>query len=66
MAAESVTNLAKKFSQSFEGGDDRDVLIFTALNVCLKNLAYRDEIRNLQREAENLEKEFKAYLDKID
>ena len=66
VAADSVTNLARKFSQSFDGGDERDVLIFTAFNVCLKNLAYRDEIKKLQREAEELEKEFKAYLDKID
>ena len=66
VAAESVTNLAKKFSQSFEGGDDRDVLIFTAFNVCLKNLTYREEIKKLQKEAEELEKEFKAYLEKID
>ena len=42
------------------------MLIFTAFNVCLKNLTYREEIKKLQKEAEELEKEFKAYLEKID
>ena len=66
VAADSVTKLAKQFSRQFDGGDERDVLIFTAFNVCLKNLTYREEIKKLQKEAEELEKEFKAYLEKID
>ena len=66
VAADSVTKLAKQFSRQFDGADERDVLIFTAFNVCLKNLTYREEIKKLQKEAEELEKEFKAYLEKID
>ena len=66
VAADSVTKLAKQFSRQFDGGDERDVLIFTAFNVCLKNLTYREEIKKLQKEAEELEKEVKAYLEKID
>lgn len=66
VAADSVTKLDKQFSRQFDGGDERDVLIFTAFNVCLKNLTYREEIKKLQKEAEELEKEFKAYLEKID
>ena len=65
-AAESVTHLARKYAESFNGGDEKDVLIFTAFNVCLQNLTYREEIKKLQDEADVLEKEFKAYLDKID
>ena len=65
-AAESVTHLARKYAESFKGGDEKDVLIFTAFNVCLQNLTYREEIKKLQDEADVLEKEFKAYLDKID
>ncbi|MGN0191242.1 MAG: cell division protein ZapA [Candidatus Cryptobacteroides sp.] len=65
-SADSLTKLARKYGQSFSGGDEKDVLVITAFNVCMQNLTYREEIKKLQSEAEELEREFKAYLDKID
>ena len=63
---ESLNKMAKQYSQNYPDSDESDILRFLALNVCLKNLNYKDEIRRLQSEAETLEREISGYLDNID
>ena len=66
VAVESLNKMAKQYSQNYPDSDESDILRFLALNVCLKNLNYNDEIRRLQSEAETLEMEISGYLDNID
>ena len=58
--------MAKQYSQNYPDSDESDILRFLALNVCLKNLNYKDEIRRLQSETETLEREISGYRDNID
>lgn len=66
LAADNVDRLIENYAGKFKAQDSDDILIFTALNVCMQNLNYKEEILKLQQEAEALEREFKGYLDKID
>ncbi len=65
-AADGLNRMAKQYSQNYPDKDDSDILRFVALNVCLKNLNYKEEIRTLQSETEALEREISGYLDNID
>ncbi len=66
VAVESLNKMAKQYSQNYPDSDESDILRFLALNVCLKNLNYKEEILRLQSEAETLEREISGYLDNID
>ena len=66
IAVDSLNRMAKQYSQNYPDSDESDILRFLALNVCLKNLNYKEEIRSLQSEAETLEREISGYLENID
>ena len=53
-------------SAQFQQSDTVDVLIFVALNICMKKLNVEEEMKNLQAEADALEREFAGYLENID
>ena len=66
IAVDSLNRMAKQYSQNYPDSDESDILRFLALNVCLKNLNYKEEIHSLQSEAETLEREISGYLENID
>lgn len=66
VAAETLNRMAEQYSAKFQQSDTVDVLIFVALNICLKKLNCEEEMKNLQAEADALEREFAGYLENID
>ncbi len=70
-AAEYINKAVEKYASTQSGGKnaeemEKQYLIFTALNVCLKNLEFSDELKRLQSEAERVENEMAAYIENID
>lgn len=65
-SADTINRMAEKYSTVFQKGDDVETMIFVALNICIKNLDYKDELQKLQSESEALEREFSSYLKNID
>lgn len=71
VAAEYINNMVDKYARTQSGEKsaeemEKQYLIFTALNVCLKNLDYSEELKRLQSEAGRLEKEMAGYIENID
>lgn len=66
IAADSLNRMAEQYSKNYPDSDESDIMRFVALNVCMKNLNYKDEIRRLQTETETLEREISGYLESID
>ncbi len=65
-AADYINDTMEKYARTYSNGTLTDHLIFTALNVCMKNLEYSGEMKSLQSEAERLEREIAGYLENID
>lgn len=65
-SADTINRMSEKYSTVFQKGDEVETLIFVALNICIKNLDYKEELQRLQSEAETLEREFSGYLGNID
>ena len=66
VAANTLNKMAEQYSAKFQNSDDVEVLIFVALNICLKKLNVEEEMKNLQAEADTLEREIAGYLENID
>ena len=66
IAADTLNKMVEQCSAQFQQSDTVDVLIFVALNICLKKLNCEEEMKNLQAEADALEREFAGYLENID
>lgn len=66
IAVDSLNRMAEQYARNYPSNDESDILRFIALNVCMKNLNYKDEIRRLQSEAEAVEREISGYLEKAD
>lgn len=66
IAAETLNRMVEQCSAKFQLGDNVDILIFVALNICMKKLNVEEEMKNLQAEADALEREFAGYLENID
>ncbi len=65
-AAGILNKMAEQYSAKFQKSDDVEILIFVALNICLKKLNVEEEMKNLQSEADTLERELAGYLENID
>ena len=66
IAADTLNKMVEQCSAQFQQSDTVDVLIFVALNICMKKLNVEEEMKNLQAEADALEREFAGYLENID
>ena len=66
IAADTLNKMVEQCSTQFQQSDTVDVLIFVALNICMKKLNVEEEMKNLQAEADALEREFAGYLENID
>ena len=66
IAADTLNKMVEQCSAQFQQSDTVDVLIFVALNICMKKLNVEEEMKNLQAEADALEREFVGYLENID
>ena len=66
IAADTLKKMVEQCSAQFQQSDTVDVLIFVALNICMKKLNVEEEMKNLQAEADALEREFAGYLENID
>ena len=66
IAADTLNRMVEQCSAQFQQSDTVDVLIFVALNICKKKLYVEEEKKNLQAEADALEREFAGYLENID
>ncbi len=66
IAADTLNRMVEQCSAQFQQSDTVDVLIFVALNICMKKLNVEEEMKNLQAEADALEREFAGYLENID
>lgn len=66
MAADMLNRMSEQYSSKFQKSDEVEILIFVALNICLKYLNNKEEMQNLQAEADALEREFAGYLENID
>ena len=66
IAADTLNKMVEQCSAQFQQSDAVDVLIFVALNICMKKLNVEEEMKNLQAEADALEREFAGYLENID
>ena len=65
IAADTLNKMVEQCSTQFQQSDTVDVLIFVALNICMKKLNVEEEMKNLQAEADALEREFAGYLENI-
>ncbi len=66
-AAASINTIFDSYNEKYSGASSReDILVFMALNICMKNLNYQEQMVALQKEAENLEKEMKGYIENIE
>lgn len=66
IAADALNKMVEQCSAQFQQSDTVEVLIFVALNICMKKLNVEEEMKNLQAEADALEREFAGYLENID
>ena len=66
IAADTLNKMVEQCSAQFQQSDTVDVLIFVALNICMKKLNVEEEMKNLQAGADALEREFAGYLENID
>ena len=66
IAADTLNKMVEQCSAQFQQSDTVDVLIFVALNICMKKLNVEEGMKNLQAEADALEREFAGYLENID
>ena len=66
IAADTLNRMVEQCSAQFQQSDTVDLLIFVALNICMKKLNVEEEMKNLQAEADALEREFAGYLENID
>ena len=65
-AAKNINEIFEAYAGKFDSRSKEDVLVFMALNVCMTNLNYQEQMAALQKEAENLEREMKGYIEKIE
>ncbi len=66
IAVDGLNNMGRQYAQNYPDSKEPDILRFIALNVCMKNLNYKEEICRLQSETEALEREISGYLENID
>ncbi len=65
-AAKNINEIFEAYAEKFDSRSKEDVLVFMALNICMTNLHYQEQMMALQNEAENLEREMKGYIEKIE
>ena len=62
IAADTLNRMVEQCSAQFQQSDTVDVLIFVALNICMKKLNVEEEMKNLQAEADALKGSLRAIL----